>query len=163
MDLPIAGSTREALARLVHLEGHVNWTNEATAMGDLGLGVGTSDLRAVFDNSENMALGPQTEEGVLGVSDVREYGFQESSMLMAGPLTGSGFLAPFDLAYTFHVEADFNRAAADPSNCLYVMSGSQSNSKDDDPGGPGVAAPATAALALLVVLVGAAMVQRRRA
>jgi hypothetical protein len=143
------------LARLVDLQGVLNWTNGPLSFGDLALAAGPDNAQpaVVRDTDTDVAAGPRSQNLDRGLGALREEGFLAGNHLYAGPATRTGYFGPMGLPYTLHLTLTMDRARAFRQTCgVDVNAG----------GGPtGVSAPG-AGIALVVALLGMAAVPRRR-
>lgn len=155
------GETSDAVrgyaARIVELRVTIEWSNGATGAGDLGVGIGPPDdgPRYFSDASTNAAMGGQTETALLDVATLRDHGILGAPRIDLGGATQTGFVAPFGLPYTLHVEALFDTARAVLAACAF-------NAQQDDNDGFGASVPGGATLAAVLGLAGAALVAGRR-
>lgn len=150
-------AARGYAARVVQLDLTVTWRNGANGAGDLGIGVGPPDdgPRYFSDKGRNVATGEQSESTVLDVSTLREHGILGASSIQAGAATETGFVAPFGLPYTLHIDALFDTARAAFAACGYA-------NEQNDNDGFGAKAPNGGLLAAVLGLTAAAFITGRR-
>ena len=145
-------------ARVTEMTVSINWTNGLNGGGDLGIGMGPPEEgpRYFADDDENIASGQQSETTTLSLSDLREHGILGARSIQAGAATDSGFVAPFGLPYTMHVEARFDTARAAFASCNVASS-------QDDNDGLGANVPGQGALGAMLAMAAAAIMLAARA
>jgi hypothetical protein len=151
------GAARGYAARIVEMRVTIDWTNGATGVGDLGIGAGPPEdgPRYFSDGRTNAATGAQQETTMLDVQTLREHGILGAPSIDVGAASETGFVAPFGLPYTIHVEALFDTARAALSACSF-------GARQDDNEGFGASVPGGATLVAVLGLAGAALVVARK-
>lgn len=161
---PFAASpdaNRGYAARIAEMRITIEWTNGATSAGDLGVGIGPPDDNPTFfqDGGNNVGMGAQRESAVLSLQQLRDHGILGAPEIDVGAATKTGFVAPFGMPWTAHVEALFDTARAAYATCSRDPS-------QNDSDGLGASVPGQGALGAMLALTGAAFalsVRRPRA
>lgn len=152
------GSSKGYAARIVGLNATLRWENQATAFGNLAVGIGPttgSGPTVVREESPNVAAGAQKEEARLAVVELHEHSILGAAQILVGPASQSAYVAPLGMPYTLHVEMEFDRARADFEGCLYR------GEAQSDSGGWGVGAPAWGLAGAVGALLVATWVRRK--
>ena len=149
-------ANRGYAARITEMTVTLTWTNGLNGGGDLGIGVGppVDGPRYFADGSTNIASGQQSETTTLSLDHLRAHGILGAPSIQVGAATDSGFVAPFGLPYTMHIEARFDTARAAFASCF--------GGGRDDNAGAGASVPGQGALGAMLALSGAALVVARR-
>lgn len=150
-------ANRGYAARVTEMTVTLAWTNGLNGGGDLGIGLGPPEdgPRYFADDGNNVGSGQQSESTTVQLAELREHGILGAPSVQAGAATKSGFVAPFGLPYTMHIEARFDTARAAFASCNLASS-------QDDSDGLGAGVPGPGVFAALAVLGLVAGVSKRR-
>lgn len=151
-----ADAARGYASRIVELTVVIDWSNGAMGSGDLGVGAGPieENPRYFEDAGNNIQPGAQSVRATLGLQQLQEHGILGAPAVAVGAATDSGFVAPFGLPYTMHVEARFDTARAAFGSCNYAGGA-------DDSDGLGTSVPAWGMIGAMGALAGGALLRRK--
>ena len=150
-------ANRGYAARITEMTLTIEWDNGLNGAGDLGIGIGSPDDGPSYfgDASTNVGSGRQSETVTLTLQELREHGILGARAIHAGAATDSGFVAPFGLPYTMHVEARFDTARAAFASCNVA-----SSQNDND--GLGASVPGIGVWGSAVAVTAVALARRLR-
>lgn len=146
---------RGYVQRVASLSARISWTNAPTSIADLGIGMGPSedDPSFVADDADEAAPGAHEESFSLDADALREIGVLGSGESFIGPASDTGFVAPFGLAYTLEIRADFDTARAFFATCA--------NGVQDSGGLPGASVPGWGSVGAIAAIALVAIVARK--